>query len=182
MAKQPIQNFIGKFDGGARPNLFEVELQVQGVPGVTFTAESETKIYVKASSVPSSVTGAIPVNYMGRIVNIPGDRTYEDWTVTILNDEKLNLRRKFENWTNFFNDHEDNTPGGSGGGAAHMQALVNTVAVVRQLDRHHNVSREYTLRNLWCENVAAIDLTYDTPDSISEFQVTFKYHVLDISK
>ena len=62
-----------------------------------------------------------------------------------------------------------------------MDALKNTQAVVKQLDRHHNVTKTYTLRNVWCENVAAIDLSYDTPDTISEFQVTFKYHGLQIT-
>ena len=116
---------------------------------------------------------------MGRVVNIPGDRTYEDWTVTVLNDEQMQYRKFFEDWNRYFNDHLTNTPAGGGTGKDHMTALSLSTAVVRQLKRDHSVAKAYKLKNLWCENVQAYDVTYDTPDTISEFQVTFKYHGIE---
>lgn len=174
-----ISTFISNFDGGARPTLFEISFNMAQI--ITATAPAggmnNFKVYCKASSVPSSVLGAIPVNFMGRVVNIPGDRTYEDWTVTVINDEKMEYRRFFESWNKHFNGHATNRPA-TGAGKEHMDAISGTTAVVKQLKRDHTIARVYTLQNLWCENVAAYDVSYDTPDTVSEFQVTFKYHGL----
>jgi hypothetical protein len=177
-----ISKFIGTFDGGARPNLFEVSFNIGGNIGIQVPGgqQDNFKVFCKASSIPSTVLGTIPVNFMGRVVNIPGDRTYEDWTVTIINDEQMQYRKFFEDWNHFFNQQFANTPK-TGAGQEHMDALSLTTATVKQLKRDHTVARTYTLSHIWCENVAAFDVSYDTPDTISEFQVTFKYHGLTIT-
>ena len=179
-----IADFLGKFDGGSRPNLFEIEINGEGVRGI-FGAD-DLKVHCKAASLPSSVLGEIPINYMGRIIKVPGDRTYEDWTITIINYEKLNLRHKFEEWNSRYNNHQGNTPTKKSAATdkqnTHMSMLASTTAIVRQLDRNHASIREYTLNGLWCDNVSAVDLSYDTPDSISEFTVTLKYQYFTIQK
>jgi hypothetical protein len=174
----PIQNFIDKFDGGARPNLFEV--QIAGLANI-FGAD-DLKVHCKAAALPASILGEIPINYMGRIIKLPGDRTYEDWTITIINDENMKLRHKFEDWHNQFNQHNANTPSAGGGAGAHMDLVRNTTGVVRQLNRSHEIVREYTLLGMWCDNVAAVDLSYDTPDTISEFTVVLKYQYFQVTK
>lgn len=178
-----ITDFLSKFDGGSRPNLFEIVIEGAGVSGI-FGAD-DLKVHCKAAALPSSVLGEIPINYMGRIIKVPGDRTYEDWTITIINDEKLNLRHKFEEWNSRYNNHEGNTPGKNAATAGkqntHMTMLANTTGLVRQLDRNHASIREYKLIGLWCDNVSAVDLSYDTPDSISEFTVTLKYQYFTVT-
>jgi len=180
MAQTPITNFINNFDGGARSNLFEIEIQS---PGLTLAASAapggSIKVYAKSSEIPSTTLGQIPVNYMGRVVNIPGDRTYNDWTVTILADEAMLMRAAFEDWNLQFNSHFNNTPVVAGAGLGHMNLLRNSIAKVRLLKRDHSASREWTLSHLWCEDVQSVPVSYDNNDAIAEFQVTFKYHGLD---
>ena len=170
MAQTPITNFINNFDGGARPNLFEVDITGHGLSG------QNLKVHCKAAALPASVLGEIPVNYMGRIVKLPGDRTYEDWTITIINDEDLKMRHFFEDWNRKFNNHIGNTPAND-----HMELIRGQDAIVRQLDRNHETTREYKLHNIWCDNVSAVDLSYDTPDTISEFTVTLKYQYFTVT-
>ena len=177
-----IADFLGKFDGGSRPNLFEIEITGES----SIFGPDDLKVHCKAAALPSSVLGEIPINYMGRIIKVPGDRTYEDWTITIINDEQMSLRHKFEEWNSRYNNHQGNTPSVNIAGAnkqnSHMTMLATTSAIVRQLDRNHKMIREYTLNGLWCDNVSAVDLSYDTPDSISEFTVTLKYQYFTIQK
>ena len=169
MASTPITSFINKFDGGARPNLFEVEIVGHGI-----NAEN-MKVHCKAAALPASILGEIPVNYMGRIIKLPGDRTYEDWTITVLNDEGLKMRHFFEDWNRKFNNHVANAQAEN-----HMSLIRGQDAIVRQLDRTHTSTREYKLHNIWCDNVSAVDLSYDTPDTISEFTVTLKYQYFTV--
>lgn len=168
-----ISNFISQFDGGARPNLFEVHISGAKV-NVGITPEN-LKVHCKAASLPASLLGEIPINYMGRIIKVPGDRTYEDWTITIINDEGMKMRHYFEDWNRQINNHVANTPA-----LNHIQMIRDTDALVKQLDRQHNVVREYKLHGIWCDNVSAVDLSYDTPDTISEFTVTLKYQYFTV--
>jgi hypothetical protein len=181
MAQTPIANFISNFDGGARSNLFEIEFTSPGlvIEGNNSAQGGAIKVYAKATEIPSTTLGQIPVNYMGRVVNIPGDRVYNDWTVTILADENMNIRAAFENWNLQFNSHFNNTPIQTGAGAGHMQLLLNSSAIVRHLKRDHTQSLAWTLRHLWCEDVQSVPLSYDNNDALAEFQVTLKYHGLE---
>ena len=180
MAQTPITNFINNFDGGARSNLFEIEISS---PGLTLAGNSAQggalKVFAKASEVPSTTLGTIPVNYMGRVVNIPGDRTYNDWTVTILADEGMLMRAAFEDWNLQFNSHFENRPVTADAGLGHMNLLRNSTAKVTLLKRDHTPSLGWTLRHIWCEDVQSVAVSYDNNDAIAEFQVTFKYHGLD---
>lgn len=173
-----ISNFMSRFDGGARPTLFELEIN-PGITGLSVLNGANTKVFCKATTLPASTLGTIPVNFMGRVVNIPGDRTYEDWTITVLNDEKMELRRYFETWNSHFNQHGSNKANVDA--KTYLSQIANSTVLVKQLNRNHGISRTYQLENIWCENVQATDLSYDTLDTISEFQVTFKYHGLTIS-
>ena len=86
------------------------------------------------------------------------------------------MRHFFEDWNRKFNNHIGNTPAEN-----HMTLINSSEALVRQLDRTHKVVREYKLHGIWCDNVSAVDLTYDTPDSISEFTVTLKYQYFTVT-
>jgi len=165
MADNTISNFIGGFqDGGARPNLFAVTISEIG------TAEN-FEFHCKAASLPSSIIGVIPINYRGRILQIPGDRTFEDWQITVINDENMMLKKKFINWQKNWNDHTSNKPVGS--------VMKNwATATVSQLKRDGGNAATFTLEHVWCDNVSATDVSWDTPDTISEFTVIMKYHNL----
>ena len=164
--------------GGARPNLFEVELTTlpDGVEG--WSAES-FRFMCKGASLPPQTIASIDVPFRGRIFKVAGDRTIDPWTVTIINDENFNLRNAFEEWTDLIAKLENNM------GATDPEAyMVN--AKVYQLGRGstpnaksnsgtaNSVLKEYEFYNIWPSTVAAIDLSYDSTDTIEEFTVDFQ--------
>ena len=164
--------------GGARPNLFEVELTTlpDGVSG--WDAEI-FRFMCKGASLPPQTIASIDVPFRGRIFKVAGDRTIDPWTVTIINDENFNLRNAFEEWTDLIAKLENNM------GATDPEAyMVN--AKVYQLGRGstpnsksnsgtaNSVLKEYEFYNIWPSTVAAIDLSYDSTDTIEEFTVDFQ--------
>ena len=163
--------------GGARPNLFEVELT--SIPqGVTWSAEN-FRYMCKAASLPAQNIAAIDVPFRGRIFKVAGDRTIDTWTVTIINDEGFALRNAFEQWTEQIAKLSNNL------GATNPSEYM-TNATVYQLGRGSTASsktsdgeenvvlKEYEFQEIFPTNVSAIDLSYDTGDTIEEFTVEFQ--------
>ena len=173
-----ISDFKGALiGGGARPNLFEVELTT--LPAGISWNSSDFSYMCKAATLPASNIANIDVPFRGRIFKVAGDRTIDPWTVTIINDENFNLRNAFEEWTDLIAKLENNM------GATDPEAyMVN--AKVYQLGRGstpnsksnsgtaNSVLKEYEFYNIWPSTVAAIDLSYDSTDTIEEFTVDFQ--------
>ena len=173
-----ISDFKGALiGGGARPNLFEVELTTLPA-GIDWDSTSFSYM-CKAASLPASNVANIDIPFRGRIFKVAGDRTIDPWTVTIINDENFNLRNAFEEWTDLIAKLENNM------GATDPEAyMVN--AKVYQLGRGstpnaksnsgtaNSVLKEYEFYNIWPSTVAAIDLSYDSTDTIEEFTVDFQ--------
>lgn len=163
MADSSINSFMSNFDGGSRPNLYSVNLvcPVGTIPQLQF--------YCKAATLPSSIIGEVNVPYLGRVAKYPGDRQFEDWTIDIINDQGMSLRNIFEYWNELFNSYAGNsTPFPNPRGAFGS-------AVVTQLNRAYQPVKSYQFFDLWPDNVAAVQLGYDQNDTVSDFQVTFKY-------
>ena len=163
--------------GGARPNLFEVELTT--LPGgISWNAEN-FRYMCKAASLPAQNIAAIDVPFRGRIFKVAGDRTIDTWTVTIINDEGFALRNAFEQWTEQIAKLSNNL------GATNPSEYM-TNATVYQLGRGSTASsktsdgeenvvlKEYEFQEIFPTNVSAIDLSYDTGDTIEEFTVEFQ--------
>ena len=163
---RPISTFVSRFDGGARANLYEIV--ITGAPiGNTL---NDLPFFAKGAQLPASTLGEISVPYLGRVTKIPGDRTYEDFTVTIMNTESMQLRIALEAWNAAINGHESNVSSGD------QKPLWNDcIAKVKQLTRDNQVAREYELRHVFPKEVGAVELAYDNNDSVSEFTVTFGY-------
>ena len=173
-----ISDFKGALiGGGARPNLFEVELTT--LPAGISWNSSDFSYMCKAATLPASNIANIDIPFRGRTFKVAGDRTIDPWTVTIINDEKFNLRNAFEEWTDLIAKLENNM------GATDPEAyMVN--AKVYQLGRGstpnsksnsgsaNSVLKEYEFYNIWPSTVAAIDLSYDSTDTIEEFTVDFQ--------
>ena len=173
-----ISDFKGALiGGGARPNLFEVELTT--LPAGINWSSSDFSYMCKAATLPASNVANIDIPFRGRIFKVAGDRTIDPWTVTIINDENFNLRNAFEEWTDLIAKLENNM------GATDPEAyMVN--AKVYQLGRGstpnaksnsgtaNSVLKEYEFYNIWPSTVAAIDLSYDSTDTIEEFTVDFQ--------
>ena len=173
-----ISNFkAALLGGGARPNLFEVEMTT--LPGgIAWDADS-FRYMCKAATLPASNIANIDVPFRGRIFKIAGDRTIDPWTVTIINDEGFKLRNAFEEWTDLIAKLDNNL--GATDPAAYM-----TNAKVFQLGRGSSASsksntgtanavlKEYEFIDIFPTNVQAIDLSYDSTDTIEEFTVDFQ--------
>jgi len=173
-----ISNFkAALIGGGARPNLFEVELTTLPA-GISWDADS-FRYMAKAATLPASNIANIDVPFRGRIFKIAGDRTIDPWTVTIINDEGFKLRNAFEEWTDLIAKLDNNL------GATDPSAyMVN--AKVYQLGRGsspssksntgeaNSVLKEYEFVDIFPTAVGAIDLSYDSTDAIEEFTVDFQ--------
>ena len=173
-----ISDFKGALiGGGARPNLFEVELTT--LPAGIAWNSSNFSYMCKAATLPASNIANIDIPFRGRIFKVAGDRTIDPWTVTIINDENFDLRNAMEEWTDLIASLERNM------GATDPEAyMVN--AKVYQLGRgstansksnsgtSNSVLKEYEFFNIFPTSVAAIDLSYDSTDTIEEFTVDFQ--------
>ena len=85
-ANRDITKFRDKLNkGGARSNLFEVE--IKDIPGGGADVQDEIRFLVKAAEIPASNIGNIPVPFRGRVLPVAGDRTFDPWTVTIINND-----------------------------------------------------------------------------------------------
>ena len=170
--------------GGARPNLFEVELTT--LPGgIAWDAEN-FRFMAKAAALPAQNIASIDVPFRGRIFKVAGDRTIDTWTVTIINDENFKLRNAFEEWTQLIAKLDNNL------GATQPESYM-TNAKVFQLGRGSKPSstdstgeanavlKEYEFIDIFPTTVGEIALSYDTGDTIEEFDVEFQVQSLNLA-
>ena len=158
-----IDDFKSKLvGGGARPNLFEVELVFPN--GLAEQdAEEKGRFLVKAANLPASNINVIDVPFRGRNLKIAGDRTFDVWTITVINDTDFAIRSAFEKWMNTINRVSDNT-------GTTNPADYQADAFVFQLDRSGETLRKYHFYDVFPTQVAPIELSYDA-QGIQEFQV-----------
>lgn len=162
MAILGVDDFKSKLvGGGARPNLFKATVNFPAFAG----GEVElTSFLIKAATLPASTIGAINVPFRGRQVIIAGDRTFEPWSITVINDNDFKVRNAFERWMNAINQHRNNTGLTN---PADYQADLS----VAQLDKAGNEVKVYNFRGTFPTALSAIDLSYESTDAIEEFTV-----------
>lgn len=159
--------------GGARNTNFQVIIQNP----VNAASDLKVPFMVKAASLPASTLGEISVPYFGRKIKQAGDRTFQPWTVTIINDEDFLVRNAMEAWSNSINSHTGNITSFASG----SPILYKTQAQVLQLSKTGVTLREYTFHGLWPMEISPIDVSWELNDQIEEFQVTFEYDYWDVS-
>jgi hypothetical protein len=159
--------------GGARSTLFQVTLQNPG-NGV---ADIKLPFMVKAAQIPSSDLGVIEVPYFGRKIRLAGDRTFGDWTVTVINDEDFLIRNAMEEWSNKINSLRGNL---RTFGAANP-SLYKANAQVVQYSKTGVPIRTYTFNGIFPQAISSIDLSWEATDQIEEFTVTFQYDWWEVS-
>ena len=136
-------------------------------------AAQEAEFLVKASSIPAMTLGTIEMNYRGRVLKFAGNRTFEDWTLTVINDEDFLIRSAFERWSNVINGMTENITAGD-------TRLYMKDARVDHLAKDGKVLRTYVIRDMFPTSVAAIDLSFDTADEIETFEVTLAYQYWEV--
>ena len=180
-----MANTLSKFKstlkgGGARPNLFEVT--INNLPdNVALGQDNDTfSILCKAAALPASNIAPIDVPFRGRIFKVAGDRTFDTWTVTVINDEDFSIRNGMELWMQSIGQY------GDASGYTDPESYMAS-AIVKQLGRNVsatglNVSEgtglkpiaQYKFYDIFPTNISQIDLSYDTSDTIEEFTVEFQ--------
>lgn len=159
-----ITDFKSKLSGGgARSNLFEVVLSFPSAAAADSNTLDKSRLLVKSAALPSSSVAPLEVAFRGRTLKLAGDRTFETWTITVINDTDFSIRSAFENWMNTINRVSDNT-------GLTDPALYQADAYVYQLDRDGSTLRAYHMYDLFPTNISTINLSYET-DSIQEFTV-----------
>ena len=176
-----LEQFKGRMlGGGARPNLFECELNFPAISlpdgSTADTLSDSTRFLIKAASLPASNLGIIDVPFRGRNLKIAGDRTFDPWTITVINDINFNIRTAFERWMNIINKHEDNA------GLIKPDDYQQD-AIIKQLgraglngnvptsDAQLPVLKQYKFYGVFPTSVSDITVSYDSSDTIEEFTV-----------
>jgi hypothetical protein len=162
-------NLLG---GGARPNQFRVELNFPGFVSGGTAAARKAQFLCTAASLPGSHIGIAQVFYRGREVKLPGERVFQNWQITVINDTMFDIRDSFEKWMEQINGVKNNT------GITNPLA-VTTNMIVNQLDRNGAVLKSYTLADVWPVNLGEIPLSFGSNDQIEEFTVELAYGFWD---
>ena len=160
-----ITDFKSKLTGGgARPNLFEVALAFPDSINIDNDVKDKSRFLVKSAALPASNITPIDINFRGRILKIAGDRTFDTWTITVINDTDFAIRSAFEKWMNVINKLSDAT-------GFNDPAEYQEDAYVHQLDRDGSTLRTYKFFDIFPTNISQMDLSYETIDTVEEFTV-----------
>lgn len=156
-----ITEFTSIFQGGARSNRYKITIPQLG---------NSIEFFAKAANLPGSTMGKCEVPYMGRIINVSGDRTFDDWTITVINDMTFDIRTQALNWmSGMQNLHIDNA------GPDAPSAYYRT-GIVEQLGRMNQVIEAITIFDMFPIAVGEITLGFDQNDQVEEYDITFAYN------
>ena len=181
-SERTIDKFKSRLTGGiARPNLFEVVLAFPdgAVDESVSDIDPKTRFLVKAAALPASNIAPISVPFRGRQLKIAGDRTFDEWTITVINDTDFAIRGSFERWMNSMSKVSDNAgninPEDYTKDAYVYQLGRSPVDSQSQTsDQNMPILRTYKFYSVFPTNISQMDLSYDQPDSIEEFTVTLQ--------
>jgi len=165
-----VSSFLTQVKQGVRPNMFQVDITF---PGTVEADQTLVSYMCKSAALPASNVGVIEVPFRGRTVKIAGDRTFDNWSATFINDKEMKSRAYFEQWLNQINTHKANTS------AIQDPTAYGRSVVIRQLEKDNSPAgselRSYKLWYAFPISTSAIDLAYDSNDQIEEFSVEFQY-------
>ena len=186
--QRTISQFKSKLvGGGARPNLFEVQvnfpdevnLAIQGDGGGEFDGD-RFRFLCKAAALPASNVSNLEVAFRGRTLKVAGDRTFDPWSITVINDQDFGHYRAFQAWAQNIAQYGDSsglTDPSSYMGQATVYQLGRNVASQQGSNSpatDSNILAHYKFVDIFPTTVGAIDLSYDTENTIEEFTVDFQ--------
>lgn len=159
-----VDTFKGELEyGGARPNLFEVTITNPTGGGL-----DTLRFQAKAASMPASVVGQIDVPYFGRQIKVSGDRTFENWNITVINDEDMLLHKSFEDWLFKLNSYAPNL-------RTVEKLSYKADASVEHFAKTGDSIRKYSFKGMFPVNLGAVELAWDSNDAVEEFTVELAY-------
>ena len=159
--------------GGARPSLFKVDFLYPS--GIT-TPSTRAEFLVKATTIPASTIGSYDVYYHGKAIKVAGDRSFDTWDTTIINDEDFGIRNTLEYWMNAISHHKLNTRNKdifdtSEGDVAKYKKTLK----VTQFGKDGKGLRTYSFIGAWPSAISTINLDWATASEIEEFTCTWMY-------
>ncbi|PNX47457.1 MAG: hypothetical protein BV459_04415 [Thermoplasmata archaeon M11B2D] len=152
--------------GGARNSLFHVDMSFPGFAG-NRSDDEKLHFTCKAASLPASTIPAIEVPYMGRKIKVAGNRTFEEWTITVINDTDFKVRNAFERWMDRINSHAGNVGLDWG--------RLTRDAAITQYDRSGKKIKKYLFKDIFPTTLGAIEMSWDS-DTVEEFTVTLSFN------
>ena len=170
-----VNDFRSQMTGdGARPNLFEVSMPF---PAFSAPGNAQTKLtfMCKSAQLPGSTIGVVPVQYFGRELKFAGNRTFADWTISVINDEDFVVRNAFERWMNGINSHNLNV--------RNPLALApfgySVDSDVTQFGKKGDTIKRYRFVGVFPTDITPIDVDWGSNDTIEEFSVSLSYQWWD---
>ena len=160
--------------GGARANLFDVTISDIDNNLLTAIAVKEFTFACKAANIPAMAVGVVEVPYFGRVVKVPGNKTFDNWSVTVINDEGFIVRNGFEKWVASMGTHIGNVQSAASSaltGALYGDATVQHYGKKGPTDK----IAEYKFVNIFPVSIGEIALDWSSNDAIEEFTVEFAY-------
>ena len=154
--------------GGARANQFFVTLNFPGYVTQGSAASAQAAFLVNSAALPGSIVNPTIVPYRGREVKFAGERIFQPWTITVMNDVSFNIRNSLEKWMSGMNGLQDNV------GRTNPREYQANITVT-QLDRNNNPLKIYTLASAFPVDLGDIQLNYGDNDTIETYTVTFQY-------
>ena len=170
MASFNVQEFRAQMTmDGARPNLFNCELPFLG--NLLGTAAVKYNFMCRTAQLPGSTVNQVPVNYFGRELKFAGNRTFTEWTVTIINDEDFVVRNAFELWMSRLNSNVSNLRSANSLSPAQYQQD----GFVTQFGKTGDIIKAYKFVGMFPIDITPIELDWGANDTIEEYAVTFAY-------
>ena len=170
MASFNVQEFRAQMSlDGARPNLFNCELPFLG--NLLGTASIKYNFMCRTAQLPGSTVNQVPVKYFGRELKFAGNRTFTEWTVTIINDEDFVVRNAFELWMSRLNSHVANLRAPNFVSPANYQQD----GFVTQFGKAGDIIKAYKFVGMFPIDITPIELDWGANDTIEEYAVTFAY-------
>lgn len=164
-----ILNFKASFlGGGARANQFRVTLNFPSFVTGSSSAATKAQFLCEAASLPGQQIGIAPLMYRGREVKLAGERRFDNWQVTVLNDTDFDIHNAFESWMEKVNSKQENT-------GLTNPLLYTTNMNVEQLDRNGITLKKYTFQDAWPVSITPIQLNFGDNDTIERFTVELAY-------
>ena len=172
-----VLEFQSKIKGAVRPNLFQVNHDFPSAGGLNVNKELATFL-CKSAALPASTVGTVELPFRGRVIKVPGDRTFESWTATFYMDDAFELRGAYEKWVELTNTVDANTAAGN------ISDILKDITVT-QMDKFGGSAtgfkniREYKLISAFPVSVSQVSIAYDNNDSYEEFDVEFAYQYFE---
>jgi len=162
-----ISDFRATLGGGVRANLFNAIINYpNGVGAESGTNDPNVHLMIKGVQLPGSTIGNIQVPFRGRFTPVTGDRIFPEVSITILNDLGFRHRKALEGWHNVIAGNIDNI------GSENIADMYGEM-IIEQLDREEKVLRTYNFFGIFPSDIAPVDLSIDSADTLSEYTVTF---------